>query len=206
MQNSNFEWGKEILQTTNDLAELAEYTGVPGVGLLGKFLQNFYDYCLRQRFEDFCKTAQIDNDLIREIQENEDYSNCFYSILETVRRTHSKLGLTALALLYKNYWNDEKVLIPAMRSFAEISDQVLIAFIELYESIPEGEKHINLYAEKDGQEVFHPLYQEAVELINRNIFLHSSHTSMHASAPIQGIRWGHTDLYYRYCIKARDLV
>jgi hypothetical protein len=206
MQNENFEWGKEALQTANDLAELTEHSGIPGIGLLGKFVQKFYDYYLKQRFEEFCQTAQVDSSLIAKIQENEDYSNCFYSILETVRRTHSKLGLTALALLYKDYWNDEKILIPAMRSFAEISDQVLLGFIELYESIPEDKNHINLYLEKDGQDVFHPLYQEAVELINRNIFLHSSHASMHASAPIQGIRWNHTDLYYRYCVKARDLV
>ncbi|MCC5609979.1 hypothetical protein LC612_25200 [Nostoc sp. CHAB 5834] len=206
MQNKKIEWGIEIAQLASEVADSAEGIGVPGLGLIGKFAQEFYNRHLIKRFSDFCKNAEIDEDIIEKIQEEENYSNCFYSVLETVRRTHSKLGLITLALLYKDYWNNEKVLIPAMRSFSEISDQVLLAFIELYESIPKDKDYVDLYEIKDGERLFHHLYQEGVELIIRNIFLQSSHAAMHANGPIQGTRWEHTDLYYKYCIKARKFV
>lgn len=184
----------ETLQLVSDAAEMVAGSGVPGIGLIGMFAQNFYNQHLKKRFEDFCTNAEIDNDLIQKIQKNENFSNCFYAVLETVRRTHSKLGLTTLALIYKEHWNDEKVLIPAMRSFAEISDQVLEAFIELYESIPEGQDYVDLYQVEDGDKIFHESYQEGVELINRNIFLQSSYPALHLSGPIQGTKFEHTDL------------
>jgi hypothetical protein len=206
MQNERLEWGTEVIQFVSEVADTAGGLGVPGLGLIGKFAQVFYNRHLIKRFDDFCRNAEIDEDLIEKIQENEDYSNCFYSVLETVRRTHSSLGLATLALIYKDYWNDGEILIPAMRSLSEISDQVLIAFIELYESIPEDVDYLYLHENKDGNEVFHHLYREAVELINRNIFLQSSSISMHSNAPIQGTKWAHTDLYYKYCRKAKNLV
>lgn len=206
MQNEKIEWGIEVAQLASEVADAAEGIGVPGLGLIGKFAQEFYNRHLVKRFSDFCENAEIDEDLLEKIQENENYSNCFYSVLETVRKTYSKLGLIVLALLYKDYWNDKKVLIPAMRSFSEISDQVILVFIELYESIPEDKDYVDLYETKDRERAFHHLYQEGVELIVRNIFLQSSHAAMHANGPIQGTRWEHTDLYYKYCIKARELV
>lgn len=206
MQNEKIEWGEEIAKLASEVSDVAGGTGVPGLSLIGKFAQRFYNRHLIKRFSNFCNNAEIDEELIEKIQKNENYSNCFYSVLETVRRTHSNLGLTTLALLYKDYWNDEKIIIPAMRSFSEISDQVLLAFIELYELIPEDKDYVDLYEVKDGKKVFHHLYQEAVELINRNIFLQSAYASMHENAPIQGTKWEHTDLYYEYCIAARKFV
>ncbi|NES99659.1 MAG: hypothetical protein F6K61_03615 [Sphaerospermopsis sp. SIO1G1] len=206
MQNKKIEWGMEIVQLTGEFADATGGNGIPGIGLIGKFAQVFYNHHLMKRFSDFCQNAEIDEELIEQIQEQENYSNYFYSVLETVRRTHSKLGLTSIALLYKDYWNNEKVLIPAMRSFSEISDQVLLAFIELYESIPNDKDYLVLNEIKDGEPIFHHLYPEGVELIIRNIFLQSSHAAMHNNGPIQGTKWEHTDLYYKYCIKAIKFV
>jgi hypothetical protein len=202
MQDEKIEWGKEVVQFASEVSDAAKDAGIPGIGLIGKFAQTFYAKRMKSRFEDFCKNAEIDEDLINRVQDDEGYSNCLYSALETVRRTHSKIGLTALALLYKDYWNNEKILIPAMRAFAEISDQTILAFIELYESIPEGKDYIILSEVKDGETVFHHSYPEAVELINRNVFMQSAYTSMHANMPIQGTRFDHTDLYYKYCVEA----
>ena len=206
MQNNKIEWGKEIAQFASEVSDTAQDIGIPGISLIGKFAQAFYAKHMKKRFEEFCKNSEIDEDLIQKIQNDENYSNCFYSVLETVRRTHSKIGLIVLALLYKDYWNDENILIPAMRSFAEISDNTINAFIELYESIPDGKDYILLSETKDGENVFHHLYSEAVELINRNIFLQSAYTAMHANMPIQGTRFDHTDLYYKYCVKAKKRV
>lgn len=202
MQNEKIEWGKEAAQFASEVSDAAKDVGIPGIGLIGKFAQTFYANWMKSRFEDFCKNAEIDEDLIKKVQNDEGYSNCLYSALEAVRRTHSKIGLTALALLYKDYWSNEKILIPAMRAFAEISDQTVLAFIELYESIPEGKDYIVLSEVKDGEKVFHHLYTDAVELINRNVFMQSTYTSMNANMPIQGTRFEHTDLYYKYCVEA----
>ena len=203
MQNEKkIEWGIEVVQLASEVVDATGGMGVPGINLFGKFAQNFYNRHLVKRFDDFCRNAEIDNRLIEQIQENENYSNCFYSLLETVRKTHSKLGLIVLALLYKDYWDNEKVLIPATRSFSEISDPVLLGFIELYKSIPKDKDYVDLYEMKDGERVFHHLYPEGVELIIRNIFLQSSSSAMHANGPIQGTKWEYTDLYYKYCIKA----
>ncbi len=206
MGNEKIEWGMEAVLLGSEIADVTKDIGIPGIGLIGKFAQTFYNKYLITRFGNFCKNAKIDYDLIKKIQNNENYSNCFYSVLETVRKTHSKLGLTAIALIYKDYWNNDEVLIPAMRSFSEISDRTILSFIELYESIPEDKNYIELSEIENGEKVFHHLYQDAVELINRNIFLQSAYTSINANMPIQGMKWGHTDLYYKYCINAKKYV
>ncbi|MFM5271849.1 hypothetical protein ACEUAK_16280 [Aeromonas veronii] len=80
------DWGMEVANISNELSD----AGVLGVGLLGKFAQNFYNDYLNKRFESFCNKAEVDEELINKISVNEDYSNCFYATLETVRQTHSQ--------------------------------------------------------------------------------------------------------------------
>jgi hypothetical protein len=90
--NDKIEWGKEIAQTGNDIAEIGRDVGVPGIGLLARFAQHFYNVHLQKRFEKFVSEADIDSQMIEDISSDETYSNCFYSILESVRRTHSTIG------------------------------------------------------------------------------------------------------------------
>lgn len=204
MQNNKVEWGKEIAQTGSDVAELAKDVGIPGIGLVAKFAQKFYDNYLQKRFIKFLEDAEIDEELITNITANETYSNCFYAALETVRQTHSKIGVIALALIYKDHWNDEDYLITAMRAFSQISDKTLNAFVSLYESIAPDQQHLELKVQKNGEGYFHDLYNEAVELIGRNFFITSTGAYMHANGPIQGMKWTHTDSYYSYCLAAKS--
>ncbi len=202
MQDKRIEWGKEIVQTGSDIAELAKDVGIPGVGLLARFAQHFYDKHLQKRFEKFVADAEIDNEFLFKISEDETHSNCFYGILETVRQTHSKIGLVALALIYKDHWNDEPYLIAAMQAFSQVSDSTINAFVSLYESIPEGQNYLVLKIQKGEEGQFHDLYNEAVELIRRNFFVMSTGAGMHANGPVQGMKWDHTDSYYGYCKSA----
>ena len=96
MTDKKIEWGKEIVQTGSDVAGLATDTGIPGVGLLAKFAQRFYDKHLQKRFQKFISDAEIDKEMIDRITEDESYSNYLYATLETVRQTHSKVGLVTL--------------------------------------------------------------------------------------------------------------
>ena len=171
MRNKSIEWGKEIAQTGSDVAELAKDVGIPGIGLLAKFAQRFYDKHLQKRFAKFLSDAELDQEMIDKISADEDYSNYFYAALETVRQTHSKIGVAALALIYKDHWNDESYLIGAMRAFSQVSDRTLDAFVSLYESIPPDKNFLILRTQKDGEDHFHDLYNEAVELIGRNFFV-----------------------------------
>ena len=202
MQNKKIEWGKEIVQAGSDAAELAKDVGIPGVGLLARFAQHFYEKHLQKRFEKFVSDAEIDEELISKISADETYSNCFYAILETVRQTHSKIGLLALALIYKDHWNDEPYLIAATQAFSQVSDATLSAFVLLYEAIPEGQEYLTLKVQKGEEGHFHDLYNEAVELIRRNFFIMSTGAGMHANGPVQGMKWEHTDSYYGYCKSA----
>jgi len=206
MNNKKIEWGMEAIQLGSEIADVTKDLGVPGLGLIGKFSQVFYDKYLHLRFSKFCSDCDLNEELLKKIQSNEDYSNCLYSILETVRRTHSKLGLTALAIIYRENWNDSKTLISAARAFAEISDETINAFIELYESIPKDKNYIELKEIVNGKQLFHHLYNEAVELINRNFFIQTAYTSMNANMPIQGMKWEHTEKYYKYCCRAKEFV
>ncbi|ADP96732.1 hypothetical protein ABWH88_05275 [Marinobacter adhaerens] len=206
MSQKKFEWGKEVLQAGNDVAGLAKDVGIPGIGLLARFAQEFYDTHLQRRFERFVSDAEIDEEFIESILDNETYSNCFYAVLEATRQTHSRIGLTALALIYRDHWKDEDYLIAAVQAFSQISDKTILAFIELYESIPSDENWLSLKMKKDEEEQFHDLYNEAVELIRRNFFVMSTYGSMHANAPVQGMKWHHTDSYYSYCVKAKELI
>jgi hypothetical protein len=200
MEDKRIEWGKEIVQAGSDFA------GIPGVGLLSKFAQHFYEKHLQKRFEKFISDAEVDKEMIKKISEDETYSNCFYGTLEAVRQTHSKVGVVALALIYKDHWNDEPYLIAAMRAFSQISDRTIDAFISLYESIPSDKNYLILGIQKDDGGHFHELYNEAVELIGRNFFVRSTGASMHANGPVQGMKWDHTDSYYAYCKAARGRV
>jgi hypothetical protein len=202
----NIDWTKEALQAISEVADVAKDSGFPGISLAGKIVETFYDRYLINKFQDFCNFIELDRELLEKIQEKEDYVNCFYSILETFRRTHSRLGIVTLALLYREYWDKPEILIPAYRAFAEIDDATIEAFIELYDSIPDGEKFLSLRVKKEGVEIFHPLYIHAVELINRNIFVHSIYTSMDSNMPIQGMKYEHTDLYYKWCKEAKQHV
>lgn len=206
MNDKKIEWGKEILQTGSDVASLAKDVGIPGVGLLAKFAQRFYDKHLQKRFQTFLSDAEIHEEMIDRITEDENYSNYLYAALETVRQTHSKVGLVALALIYKEHWNDEAYLIAALRAFSQVSDRTLDAFITLYEAIPEDQDYLVLLAQKDGEDRFHDLYNEAVELIGRNFFVMSTGASILANGPMQGMKWEHTDSYYDYCKAAKARV
>ena len=205
MQDKKIEWGKEIIQASSDVASLSKDVGIPGIGLLAKFAQHFYDKHLQKRFAIFLSSAEVDGDLIHRITENEDYSNYFYAALETVRQTHSKIGVIALALIYKDHWNDAVYLIGALRAFSQVSDKTLDAFITLYESILPDKNYIVLQTQIGGETHFHDLYNEGVELIGRNFFVMSTGASMVANGPVQGMKWDHTDSYYDYCKAAKVL-
>ncbi len=206
MNDKKIEWGKEIVQAGSDVADLAKDVGVPGIGLLAKFAQRFHDKHLQKRFAKFLADAEVDEEMIDKILANEDYSNYFYAALETVRQTHSKVGLVALALIYKDHWNKEAYLLAAMRAFSQIDDRTLDAFISLYESIPSDQNHLVLRTQKNDEAHFHELYNEAVELIGRNFFVMSTGAGVHANGPVQGMKWDHTDSYYNYCQAAKTRV
>ncbi|HHI5412138.1 TPA: hypothetical protein ACPXMY_003638 [Vibrio metoecus] len=193
------EWGIELANVSNELSD----AGLPGISLLGKFAHGYYNSQLEKRFHKFCITAELDEDLVNKITESEEYSNCFYASLETVRQTHSQLGVIALALIYKDHWNNPDFLIPAMRAFNQVSNVTLLAFIELYESIEQEKDYLELMVVSNGNAEFHPKYNEAVELIHRNFFVQSVSASMNANEPMQGMKWVHTEKYYDYCIWAK---
>lgn len=203
MSNKKIEWGKEIAQAGSDVAELAKDAGIPGIGLLANFAQSFYERHLQKRFSKFLSDAEVDKTMIDKILSDENYANYFYAALETVRQTHSKIGVTALALIYKDHWNDEAYLIAATRAFSQVSDRTLEAFLSLYESIQPGKDYLELRTRKGEEDHFHDLYNEGVELIARNFFVMSTGAGMHANGPIQGMKWAHTDSYYRYCRAAK---
>ena len=138
VQKERIEWGKEVVQAGSEAA------GILGVGLIVKFAHHFYDKHLQKRFEKFISDAEVDSEMISQIIEDETYSNCFYATLETVRQTHSKVGVVALALIYKDHWNDDPYLIAAMRAFSQISDRTIDAFISLYESIPNDKNYLGV--------------------------------------------------------------
>tara|TARA_R110002073_G_scaffold336369_1_gene532567 strand:- start:599 stop:1213 length:615 start_codon:yes stop_codon:yes gene_type:complete len=199
MSDKNRDWLKELATTANEISE----AGVPGIGLLAKFAAQFHTKQLEKRFEKFIEASEIDDSLLEKVIENEDYSNFLYSTLETVRQTHSKLGLAALALIYKDHWNHEEFLIDALRAFSQVSDKTLLSFIELYESIPEDKDYLELKVRKDGAGHFHDQYKEAVELIGRGFFVQSDGSGIHANGPIQGMKWDQTREYYEYCKEAK---
>ena len=200
----------EIIDVATELAqyanELAKDSGVPGIGLVGHFCHVFFDKYLESRFRKFLDDASIDNAFLLKILKNEDYSNCLYSSLETIRRTHSKLGLTVLALIYKDYWDNPDFLISAMRAFAEISNNTIRTFIELYESVAPKDGVLDLFRIKTKDGDFYSGYKEGVELINRNFFLQTTCMRVGGNNPIQGTVWKNTKIYYEYCKQAVAIV
>lgn len=187
-------------------SELAKGSGVPGIGLVGLFSRFFFDMYLESRFKKFFEDASVDDAFLRKIMKNEDYSNCLYASLETVRRTHSKVGLVSLALIYKDYWNQPDFLISAMRSFAEISDNTIRTFIELYESVVPKDGILNLIDVKKVDSDFYSGYKEGVELINMHFFLQTTCARLGENNPIQGTIWKNTGIYYKYCKEAVAIV
>lgn len=200
----------KIIDTSTELAqylnELARDSGVPGIGLVGHFCHVFVNKYLESRFKKFLEDAAVDEAFLCKILKNEDYSNCLYSSLETVRRTHSKLGLAVLALIYRDYWDKPDFLISAMRAFAEISDNTIRRFVELYESVIKKGGVIDLFFIKRKDADFYSEYKEGVELINRNFFLQTTCMRVGNNNPIQGTVWKNTEIYYKYCKEAMATV
>lgn len=205
MMHRKIEWGKEIAETGSQIAGLAQDVGVPGIGVLAKFANNFYDKHLQKRFEKFITDSDVDEVFLEKILHNESHSNCFYAILESVRQTHSKIGVIALALIYKEHWDEPDYLIQAIRSFSQVSDRTINAFIVLYESLSEDMPYLTLTVQKEDGACFHELYNEAVELIARNFFVLSASAAVHANGPVQGMKWNHTETYYLYCKRAQSM-
>ena len=203
MGSERIEWGTELAQAASEIADVAKDAGIPAIGLLGRFAQHFYSDYLNSRFRMFAESIELDNEFVQRILADETYANCFYAILETVRQTHSKLGLATLARIYHEHWNDEVLLVAAAQSFSQISDRTINAFILLYEGIPADTDHLDLRIRKDDQGYFHDRYNEAVELIRRNFFVMSAGPASFANGPVQGMKWEHTDLYYRHCKAAK---
>jgi hypothetical protein len=102
--------------------------------------------------------AEVVQELIDKILSEESYSNCFYAVLEMVRKTHSKIGTCELALIYRDHWNDERYLIGAMQSFSQISDKTIEAFLDLYDEIPAEQDYLTLMVQKNREGHFHDLY------------------------------------------------
>lgn len=71
MSKDKIDWGKEILQTGNEIAQISKDVGIPGIGLLGRFAQKFYDQYLQRRFEKFISDAELDHTLIDQILADE---------------------------------------------------------------------------------------------------------------------------------------
>lgn len=201
---------EKIIDTSTELAqylnELARDSGVPGIGLVGHFCHVFVNKYLESRFKKFLEDAAVDEAFLCKILKNEDYSNCLYSSLETVRRTHSKLGLAVLALIYRDYWDKPDFLISAMRAFAEISDNTIRRFVELYESVIKKGGVIDLFFIKRKDADFYSEYKDGVELINRNFFLQTTCMRVGNNNPIQGTVWKNTEIYYKYCKEAMATV
>lgn len=195
--------GKETVQAISDVVDL----GIPGLGLVGKIINGTYQRHLKKRFESFIEKAELDAELLEKIESNEDYSSFLYSTLETVRSTHSKIGLIVLALIYRDHWDDSDYLISALQAFNQIHDKTIRAFITLYDGLDAKSTHLELAVGNGENREFHPLYNEAVELIRRNIFVMSEGGAriFSANGPIQGMKWDHTDSYYEYCFKAEKL-
>lgn len=95
--------------------------------------------------------------MIDKILADENYVDHFYGALETVCQTHSKIGVAALALIYKVHWNDEFYLIAATRAFSQVSDRTLEAFLYLYESIQPNKNYLELRIRKGDGNLFHDL-------------------------------------------------
>lgn len=200
----------EMIDASTELAqyvnELARDSGVPGVGLVGHFCHVFFDKYLESRFKKFLEDAAVDEVFLCKVLKNEDYSNCLYSSLETVRRTHSKLGLAVLALIYRDYWNKPDFLISAMRAFAEISDNTIRFFIKSYELMVKDDGILNLFNIHKMENDFYAGYKEGVELINRGFFLQTTAMRLGSNSPIQGTVWENTKIYYKYCKEAEAVV
>lgn len=200
----------EIIDISTEIAqyvnELAKDSGVPGVSLVGHFCHVLFDKYLESRFKKFLEDASVDAAFLLKIVNNDDYLNCLYSSLETVRRTHSKIGLTALALIYKDCWDKPDFLISAMRAFAEISDNTIRTFIELYESVTPKDGVMDLFDIKAKGGDFYSGYKEGVELINRHFFLQTTCMRVGNNNPIQGTVWKNTEIYYKYCKEALAIV
>lgn len=204
MDKNNLNWGLKGFQFGSDLAEIAVGSGIPGVGTIVGFSRFFYDKYLQGRFEKFLTEAEVNQELIDKICDDEVYANCFYAALETVRQTHSKIGVSALALIYREHWNDESYLIDAMESFLRISDKSIEAFITLYEAIPADRNYLELMIVKGEDRFFDPRYNEAVELIRRNFFVMTRASGgATPNGPIQGMKASHTSSYYEYCVAAK---
>jgi hypothetical protein len=203
MSKTKNDIAKEFIQAGNDIAGLAADVGIPGIGLVTKITEIFYEKHLSKRFENFIKNSEIDIDIISKIQNDDDHMNRLYAVLETVRQTHSKIGLTALALIYRDHWNNEDYIIGALQSFSQISDKVINAFMVIYDAIPPEQDFLDLLNYSiDGTE-FNDLYNEAVELIRRNFFVMSTGPGgVYMNGPIQGMKWKHTASYYEYCKSA----
>ena len=93
-----------------------------------------------------------------------------------------------------------------MRTFAEISDNTIRAFIALYESVSpkDGVMDLSDIKVKDGD--FYSGYKEGVELINRNFFLQTTCMRLGNNSPIQGTIWKNTEIYYKYCKEAIAII
>jgi hypothetical protein len=96
---------KSTLETVKDAIQgVAEVASVPGSGLVVLGAQQVFDAILRKRFDAFLRNANVDQHMLDTIASDETHSTHLYAALETVRQTHSKLGLIALALMYRDHW------------------------------------------------------------------------------------------------------
>lgn len=206
MKKDKFEKSLKALEASSEVAEAVAGLGIPVVGTLVGFAKLFYDNFLQKRFVKFLAEAEVDQNFIEQICNKEKYATCFYAALETVRHTHSKIGVSALALIYHDHWDDESFLISAVESFSRISDKAIDAFITLYEELPADRHYLDLIVLEGEERLFHPLYNEAVELIRRNFFVMTRASGgMTPNGPIQGMAGDHTKSYYDYCVAAKAL-
>lgn len=117
--------------TTDELLGIA-LDDLPFIRSVKKICEAGYRHHLEEKVDMFLVNAISDENFVDSLEINQNLKNILFEALEAVRRTHSKIAVLTIALIFKAYHSKPDFLVPALRDFAELDDLTLKFFHKLY--------------------------------------------------------------------------
>ena len=136
---------KLVIEIADKALELI--SGVPVLSTISEIMKNYYYENIRNKWATFLKYAMDIREFFNEIEQNPKLLQYLSDYFESIRTTPSFLAIKTMALILRDFQEDERMQQRTCRAFAGISDEELNMFIKLYTDIKYNNQKISIKKE-----------------------------------------------------------
>lgn len=166
--------------------------GIPVLSMINKGIKWWYYKNIREKWTTFLQYSINIKDFFNEIEQNQKLLQYLSDYFESIRVTPSFLAIKTMALILRDFQEDERMQQRTCRAFAGISDEELNMFIKLYTDIKCNKQKISIKEECLEEKSDDDLKFYINDLSNRGFLFMEANT---------GFATYHTDSSFNYTLE-----